>query len=103
LLEEKRLDEKLATAEARIAATPRRLAALLELAGSAYLSYRFAPPAEKRDLITEITSNRLVEGKNLAITLKSPFQEVAERFKNSNGALERKRTSRFALPKTHRF
>lgn len=48
----------------------------LELAETAYLRYQNGIDAEKRDLVQEVTSNFSGSGKNLVITLKSPFQEV---------------------------
>jgi hypothetical protein len=65
---------------------PSRLAEFLELAGSAYLSYKLGVPEEKRDLLRIATSNRLVYGKNVDVVLSQPFCEVANRFKTSNGA-----------------
>lgn len=56
-----------------------RLAAFLELAESAYLSYKTAEIDEKRDLVKITTSNRIVDGKTLAITLSEPFRSIAER------------------------
>ena len=64
---------------------PDRLAEFLELAESAYLTYKTALPEEKRDLLKIVTSNRLVAGRSVAITLSSPFSEVANRFQNSHG------------------
>jgi hypothetical protein len=33
-----------------------------------------------------VTSNRTVAAKNVAITLKIPFREIANRYENANGA-----------------
>jgi len=43
-------------------------------------------PEEKRDLLKIVTSNRLVDSKNVGIELNLPFNEVANRFQKSNGA-----------------
>ncbi len=62
---------------------------ILELAESLYSSYDSASEHEKRDLVLEVTSNRELHGKNVAVTLKSPFAEMANRSKTSNGAPSR--------------
>jgi hypothetical protein len=48
-----------------------------------------ALPEEKRELLQIVTSNRLVEGKNVDIVLNFPFLEIANRFQNTNGAPHR--------------
>jgi hypothetical protein len=58
----------------------------LELAGSAYLSYKMGFPEEKRDLLKIVTSNRQVSAKNADLKLAIPFNEVANRFQISNSA-----------------
>jgi len=65
---------------------PDRLAEFLELAGSAYLSYKMGFPEEKRDLLKILTSNREVDGKNVELRLAFPFYEIANRPKISNSA-----------------
>ena len=66
-----------------------RLAEILELVKSAYVSYEMGLPEEKRELVEIITSNRVLTGKQLEASLKIPFEEVAERFRNSNGGPRR--------------
>ncbi len=68
---------------------PERLNELLELAGSAYLAYNAAMPAEKRELIKLLSSNRTLQGKSLTIMLKNPFKLVAERGKVFDGCPRR--------------
>jgi hypothetical protein len=41
---------------------------------------------ELRDLIDLVTSNLVVEGKKLTITMKSPFQELSDRWFLTSGA-----------------
>jgi DNA invertase Pin-like site-specific DNA recombinase len=41
------------------------------------LSYEMATVQEKRDILKIVTSNLTAEGKNVAVKLRSPFQEVA--------------------------
>lgn len=65
------------------------LAKFLERAGGAYSGYKVGNVDEKRDLVDSLTSNRLLNGKSLEISLALPFQEVADRFRNSNGAPRR--------------
>jgi hypothetical protein len=82
LMEGKALEEKLAQPKAAVAA---RLTKFLELAIAAPDVYNQASPEEKRELLTILTSNRALSGKNVAITLKPAFQEVANRQKLSIG------------------
>ena len=86
LMEQKEVEERLAELEKTKQSIPDRLAEFLELAGSAYLQYDFGLTEQKRDLVKIITSNRQVDGKKLEFTVSFPFNEVANRFKNSNGA-----------------
>lgn len=51
---------------------------LLELANTAYISYRNGLSSEKRALIASTMSNFFGSGKTPAITLKSPFKEFSE-------------------------
>lgn len=61
----------------------------LELGNVALQSYKLGNPAEKRALINSVTSNFTLQGKNPAITLYSPFQELANWRKSQNGAPHR--------------
>jgi site-specific DNA recombinase len=101
LMEQRELEEKLIQLKEENQSIPHRLAEFLELAGSAYLQYKFGLLEEKRDLLKIITSNRLVEGKRVDITFSFPFSEVANRSKNSNGGPMRMipRTSDLLLSK----
>src|SRR6185369_5441896 len=69
-----------------------RLTKFLELAGDAYLLYKASLPTEKRDLIKIVTSNRTVSGKNVAVALKTPFSDVANRYLSSNSSPKENRT-----------
>ena len=88
LQEIKRMEERTAQPAG---ATVDRLSKFLELAGDAYLLYKTALPAERRDLVKIITSNRTVTGKNVAVTLQTPFAHVANRLIFSNGRAYRDR------------
>ncbi len=85
LMERKGLEEKVAQLSSRMMSVPDQISEFLELAGSAYLSYKSGLADEKRDLLRKVTSNRQLEGKNVVVELNIPFQFVAERPKISNG------------------
>jgi len=63
----------------------RSLGEFLELAGNAYLLYKKAKKEKKRELVENLTSNRLVEGKKVDIYLSSAAFEFSQRAKNPNG------------------
>jgi site-specific DNA recombinase len=86
LMERKGLEESRAALKEEVRSVPDRLADFLELAGDAYLTYKLGLPEEKRELLKIATSNRQVIRKSIDITLAQPFDEVANRFKTSNGA-----------------
>jgi len=54
------------------------VAADLELMITAYSLFKAGNDAEKRAMLISITSNLVCSGRNLAITLKSPFLEIAK-------------------------
>ena len=91
LMERKDLEERVAALRDGGRSIPDRLAEFLELAGSAYLQYKLGLPEEKRDLLRIVTSNRQVAARKVELTLAEPFQTVANRFENSNGAPYRER------------
>ena len=57
----------------------------LELAGSLYSAFISADNDRKRNLLTEVTSNRSLGPENLEIALHSPFREMVNRHKNACG------------------
>lgn len=91
LMEKKSLEEKLAELRDNQRSVPDRLSKFLELAGNVYLSYKSAILEEKRDLLKIVTSNRLIDGKNIELMLTLPFQEVANRHNFSYGGAKRDR------------
>ena len=101
LMERKELEEALVNLKENGKSIPDRIAEMVELAGSAYLSYKMGFPEEKRDLLKTITSNREVDGKNVDLRLAIPFNEIANRFQNSDSAPSRDigRTLDALLPK----
>jgi site-specific DNA recombinase len=88
LMEEKTLEEKIALNKS---VTISHLSRFLELAGDTYLLYKTASPSEKRELLRIVTSNRTVRGKNIEITLKIPFREVANRYNSLSSSPYRDR------------
>ena len=88
LMDQKTLEEKIAHPHGDLL---NRLAKFLELAGDAYLLYQTSLPAEKRDLLQIVTSDRTVTEKKVAMALKDPFGDVANRFISSNGRAYRDR------------
>ncbi len=85
LLEKKELEEKLNFAPANKGSLPDDLEKFFELTETLPLSYEMGIPEEKREILKTVTSNLYVDGKNVAIALRSPYQEVAEREKLLNG------------------
>ncbi len=72
---------------------------ILERADSAYSAYNSGTASEKRDLVDTVTSNRLLDGKSLEVSLNSPFDAIANRFEKQDGSPRRDihRTSRRLL------
>lgn len=79
------LDDNLRNLTNQASSVPDRLAAVLELASTAYLAYKLGLDEEKRQLIKIVTSNRSVDRKLPVFILASPFNEVANRFKTHSG------------------
>ncbi len=84
LMEKKALEENLSSLKANLTKIPDKLSEFLELAGSLYSSYKNGIPEEKRDLLKIVTSNRVIDQKNVELMLNIPFAEVANRYKFSN-------------------
>jgi site-specific DNA recombinase len=61
----------------------------LERAGGAYSAYKIGNLEERRELVDSLTSNRLLRGKTLEISLAFPLEEVANRDKESRGGPRR--------------
>jgi hypothetical protein len=79
------LDERLAGLELQTQQLPFRLQEFLELAQSACSSYESGHDDERRELLGIVTSNRVVEGKDVKIALKEPFRLIADRALSSDG------------------
>ena len=52
---------------------------ILERADTAYSAYKAGIVPEKREMVDTITSNRVLNGKSLEISLNSPFDLIATR------------------------
>jgi len=62
---------------------------ILEQANSACSGYELGTVPDKRDLVDTVTSNRLLNGKSLEVTLSSPFDAIANRFERQDGSPRR--------------
>lgn len=67
---------------------------ILELAFTALLSHERATDEEKREQLEMLTSNRTVEGKNVAVELSFPFSLLARGGDFQSGAPDRHRSRR---------
>jgi site-specific DNA recombinase len=105
LREQKDLEENLGATQEGTRSVVDQLCEFFELAGSAYLEYKLGFPEQKRHLLKIITSNRLVDGKRVDISLLSPFEEIANRPENTNGGPFRDRLRTFddALSKAREY
>jgi len=56
----------------------------LELASNAWLSYEWASPEEKRELVNILTSNRTAHGKKVDLRPSIPFEDIVNRFQNED-------------------
>jgi len=87
LLERRQIDEQLEQLKGSLTMAT-RLQEILHLAMNAQCSFEQGTTEEKRELVNALTSNRLVHGKTLEITLRSPFDSIAERDVVSAGSPE---------------
>lgn len=85
LRERKDLEERHAHVSTEDGTLRDRLAQFLELAGSVATTYDSGLPAEKREFLRVVTSNRVVDRKSLAVTMALPFRLLAERAPVSSG------------------
>lgn len=87
--EEQGFKEELKTLDDDQDQITKRIEQFLELANSAYTSYKLADYDEKRELVRIITSNLAVNGNSLLFELNMPFQLVVDRQKLSGGGAQR--------------
>ena len=80
LIEERiTVENEVAHLEEHVASLPERLARFLERTSTLLSRYIPGMHDEKREAVLLVTSNRTVERKSVAIALRSPFQEIANR------------------------
>jgi site-specific DNA recombinase len=89
VLEEQGIKEQFKTLDNTQDQVTKRIERFLELANSAYTSYKLANYDEKRELVKIITSNSTINGKCLLFKLNLPFQILFERQKLRCGSAER--------------
>ena len=89
--EKKAIEERLAALDTAGMTGAERLADFLERLDSAYSLYQLGMTDEKRKMVSDFTSNWLVEGKDVDFTPLPEVQLVADRSKNSYGGPERDR------------
>ena len=101
LMERRQLEESLAQWQGGKRREADELQELLEQGNSACSSYNSGTIEEKRDLVDTITSNRLLNGKILELTLNSPFEAIATRDQKRDGSPSRDvhRTWKHLLPR----
>jgi site-specific DNA recombinase len=87
LVQERRaLTDRRADFEANRASVPDELRKCVELAQSAYSLYQSASTEKKRRLLRIVVSNCAIDAKKLDFTWAIPFQQIAEREKDTDGA-----------------
>lgn len=89
LLERLQLTESLAGWERGKRDIADELLDILGRADTAYSAYKTGIVPEKREMVDVLTSDRLLSGKSLEISLKSPFNLIANRFKSTDGSARR--------------
>jgi DNA invertase Pin-like site-specific DNA recombinase len=89
LREEQALNERLATIRTGAAILPARVREVFELAESASNLHNSSEPAERRLLLETVSSNRVVDGKNVVITLAAPFSLLEKRVDVPHGGPQR--------------
>lgn len=62
-----------------------------ELAENANVRYELGTPAEKREILRNVTSNRTVDRKSIDIMLREPFETIAKQQHGSSGSPRRYR------------
>jgi hypothetical protein len=88
LLERRQIDEKLEGLRVPLRMTD-RLQQIINLATNAAQLFDVGTAEEKRELLEAVTSNRLIDRKTIAITLRSPFDCIAEHNAVTAGSPER--------------
>lgn len=92
LMEEQSIKEKTANLRQNANEAFKKLEAFLELVNSAYLSYEWGTPEEKRDLVKTVFSNCEINGKNILVKPYLPFRLMLNRPRFTSGSPEREAT-----------
>jgi site-specific DNA recombinase len=95
VFDEQALKEKLTLVEEGGSYFSKNFEEFLELANSAYLSYKSANDFDRRDLVKNLTLEFFAEGKSSTIKLKSPFDIIASRPSVTAGSPNRETTRNF--------
>jgi hypothetical protein len=88
LMDKRRLQEERASIEAGEPVGKQKIVAILELLERAPLSHETPNVSERRRFVENMTSNFEAYGKNVAITLRSPFRELAQSLSDPSSALD---------------
>jgi site-specific DNA recombinase len=91
LKDRRRFEEERASIEAGQPLSKEKLEGILELLERVPLSHEMANMRERRRFIENVTSNFEVRGKDVAITLRSPFDELAKSLPVFSSALDHDR------------
>lgn len=91
LMEKQTLEEKLNELQSKPHVLPQRLSLFLEQAKAPQLAFKTALPEEKRDLLKSLSSNRLADGKDVAVELRPVFHAIANRSKLVSGDPSRRK------------
>jgi site-specific DNA recombinase len=89
IVAEQELKGKLSKVSSLEPAALRKTEKFLELANSAYLSYKRAGFQNKRDLVKNVTSNFFINGKSVLIKLNLPYELLLNRGSVPNGGPQR--------------
>jgi site-specific DNA recombinase len=95
MLERSDLDHRLASCEAGHSEVMLEMEKKIELIKHAWLLHENGFRTENRDLLTELTSNRVASGKSIVITMQSPLEAVVKRPKSTYGGPSRGRVRIF--------
>lgn len=92
LMEEQSIKEKIVNLRQNADEAFKKLEAFLELVNSAYLSYKWGTPEEKRDLVKTVFSNCEINGKIILVKPFLPFQLMLNRPRFTSGSPKREAT-----------
>jgi hypothetical protein len=91
-IKRREIEKQLSDKDAAVRLQIRSVESFLELAGNAYLLYKNASKEKKRELVENLTSNRVVRQKSIGIALNPAALAVAGRPKYADGSPTRDTT-----------